>query len=236
MKSAKILLVEDEPIIAADLQSQLNKHGIDICDILDNGASVLNYLKSNTPDLIIIDINLLGDIDGIDIAHHLNSLNIPFIFLTSNDDTSTFTRAKITSPQAFITKPYRIKDLLFSIELALSEYTTKEDKKIEFLSDRIFIKSRNSLEKVMFNQILFLEANGAYTKIVTFKKTHILSHSIKYTDSKINVDYIIQVHRSYRVNVHNIDRLEESYLYCGDHKIPVSRTYKETLLAFFKTI
>ncbi len=233
----KVLIVEDEPIIAADLSLQLTNAGIEVMECLDDGEEVLSYLQNERPDIILLDIRLYGDLDGIDVANSVNALyKIPIIFLTSNTDLATFKRAKLSFPHAFLSKPFRIKDVLHSIELALSTNTKPTSNDLEFLPDRIFIRNKESLEKVFYNNILFLEADGSYSRIVTDTKEYLLSQTLKRTEENISADYIIRVHRSFVVNVRNIDRVAEGFLYIGPHKIPISRSYKEEVHSLFKTL
>ncbi|MFT4567475.1 MAG: DNA-binding LytR/AlgR family response regulator [Saprospiraceae bacterium] len=232
-----VLIVEDEPIIAADLSNQLTKVGITVLDTFDDGESALEFLKTEIPDIIIMDIQLYGDLDGIDVANQVNTkYTIPIIFLTSNTDDRTFKRAKLTYPHAFLSKPFRIKDILRAIELALEEVEEEEDKKLEILSDRIFIRNKDSLEKVLFKNISYIKADGAYTKIYTEDKEFILSQTLTKIEKKIAAPNFLRVHRSHIVNINNVDRITESYLYIKKEKIPLSRGHREELLRVFKTI
>lgn len=233
----KITIVEDEPIIAADLKIQLEKSGLEVVDIFDDGTEALSGMKINLPDIVIMDINIFGDLDGIDVANQINkTFDIPIIFLTSNTDAATFKRAKFTYPHAFLSKPFRIKDILHAIELSVSDIDKKTTDELEFLSDRIFIRNKNSLEKVFFNNIHFIEAQGAYSKIVTADKEYVLSQTLRKTEEKIKSPQLMRVHRSFIVNVQNIDRISEGFLYSGENQIPVSRTHREELLKRFRTL
>lgn len=235
MTSIKILIVEDEPIIAADLSLQLKNAGMDVLDAVEDGQSAIDLITHTIPDVIIMDINLYGPLDGIDVSNQINKLhNIPIIFLTSNTDTNTFQRAKLTYPHAFLSKPFRINDVLHAIELALDQVSDND--KTEYLEDRVFIRNKNSLEKVMHSQILYIMADGAYSKIITSQKEYVLSQTLKKTEDKVLSKRFIRVHRSYIVNVQNVDRISEGFLYIGKHQIPVSRGQREELMRLFQTI
>lgn len=232
-----VIIVEDEPIIAADLEAQLKAANIRVLASIEDGESIMEVLKQETPDVILMDVNLEGDLDGIDTANLVNSNHsIPIIFLTSNTDSRTFNRAKMAFPHAFLSKPFRIRDVLNSIELALgTEKSTQKDTS-EFLSDRIFIKNKNSLDKVLYSDILYIEADGSYTKIITKEKEYTLSQNLKKTEEQVTSDHIIRVHRSYMVNVKNVDRISEGFLYTRKHQVPVSRGLREQLLSLFNTM
>ncbi len=235
MTSTKVLIAEDEPIIATDLSIQLEKAGMSVLSVVEDGKGVIDFVTHTIPDIIILDINLYGPLDGIDVANHINNQHkIPIIFLTSNTDTNTFQRAKLTYPHAFLSKPFRINDVLHSIELALDRVTGKDE--TEYLEDRVFIRNKNSLEKVMHSQILYIMADGAYSKIITSQKEYILSQTLKKTEDKVLGKHFIRVHRSYIVNIQTVDRISEGFLYIGKHQIPVSRGQREELMRLFQTI
>lgn len=237
MKTKKVLIVEDEPIIAADLSVQLKKAGMEVLETLEDGQSTLDFVDHTKPDVLILDINLFGSLDGIDVANQINKKkNIPIIFLTSNTDNKTFQRAKLTYPHAFLSKPFRISDVLHAIELALGQDEQSDENDTQYMDDRVFIRNKNSLEKVLHNDILYIVADGAYSTIVTEHKEYILSQTLKKTDKKITSKHLIKVHRSYIVNIHNVDRISEGYLYIGKHKIPVGRSHRDNFLKLFQTI
>lgn len=108
IKISKILIVEDEMIIAANISLQLTGLGYEITGIIPRGEEVLTHVKQNQPDLILLDINLKGDLDGIEIAELLQKdYKIPIIYLTANADEASFNRAKATHPYGFISKPFK---------------------------------------------------------------------------------------------------------------------------------
>ncbi len=116
-----ILIVEDEPIIAADLQDRLVDLGYQVVANVDNGEDALLEIREEAPNLILMDMHLAGTLDGIETAIRLReTTNTSLIFLTSNSDEVTFRRARQAGPQAFISKPFRGRDPFHAIELAIS--------------------------------------------------------------------------------------------------------------------
>lgn len=242
MSKLKILIVEDEPIIAADLRNQLVKLGFDVIDILDSGEEAIIKVKSVTPDVILMDIQLEGDLDGIDTAHEIKKLgDIPIIYLTSNTDNRTFARAKFTQPAAYLSKPFRTADIVHSIDLATSDRQTSfdvtETESVEsILEDRIFIRNKSTLHKVMLSDIIYIEADGAYCKVVTEQKDFVISSTLKKFQEELTFDQLIRVHRSFSVNVGMIDQISDGYVLLGDQKVPVGRSYKDQLSKFFRSL
>ncbi len=237
MRKKTILIVEDEPVIAADLQEQLIRAGYEVPEPLDEAPLVLEYLKLHRVDVVLLDIQIFGDLDGIDLGHEIkDQYAIPIIYLTSNMDQKTFAKAKLTEPFAFLSKPFRISDIQHSIELAIASVEENSGDSMEILGDRIFIKSQNTLTKVLFSDVLYLEADGAYTKIYTQDHQYMVSQTLKNVTDKTNQEGLLRVHRSYVVNVRQIDQLTDNYLLIGQHKVPVGRVYKQKLLQSFKMI
>ncbi len=234
----KIAIVEDEPIVAADLSLQLKKAEMNVVNVSESGEEILSFLKNEIPDVILMDIQLYGDMDGIEVAHEINKLyEIPIVFLTANTDQATFKRAKLTFPHAFLSKPFRISDVLHTVSLALDIKADNETQNhVNHLSDRIFIRHNNHLEKVMFNDILMIEADGSYTNVITSHQKYVLSQTMSKVGERIKTPYLIRVHRSYIVNIDNIEKISDGYVYVGGHRIPVSRTYKGNLDSLFDTL
>lgn len=120
MKRIRVLIVEDEPIIAADLEDRLIEMGYWVAQVCHSGEEALSFLQQYMVDLVLMDIQLGGQLDGIETATKIReSLTVPIIYLTSNTDESHFIRAQLTHPSAYLSKPYRGKDLKHAIELAL---------------------------------------------------------------------------------------------------------------------
>lgn len=119
----KVLIVEDEPLIAKDIQKHLATINYETVGIAYRSENALDMLATRNPDIAILDINIKGSMDGIEIASVINKkYNIPFIYLTSYADKSTLDRAKTTLPYGYILKPFDEKDLLTSIEMAIYKH------------------------------------------------------------------------------------------------------------------
>ena len=138
-KGAKILIVEDEMIIAADLSIQLSKLGYEVIGIHTRAEDTLKSLRDSRPDVILMDIILSGEMNGITAAQEiLKHHQIPVIFLTSNVDDATFQQAKTAKPYAYISKPFRKDDLSRAIEITLERIDT-ERPGAEVLSTKVFL-------------------------------------------------------------------------------------------------
>ena len=120
MSGEKILLVEDDDVIAKVADWRLNNLGYTVCGRATTGAEAIELVVNAKPDLVLMDINIRGDIDGIETAKMIKKgFNIPVVYVTSHSDGPTLERAKATNPDGFIVKPFEDNDLRVAIELAL---------------------------------------------------------------------------------------------------------------------
>jgi len=126
MTETKILIVEDEPLIAEDIAEALRRNDYAVSAIVYSKEDALAELSRNLPDVAILDINLNGGMEGIEIANTIAAnYNIPFIFLTSYSDKKTVASSKITEPAGYIVKPFTEAGLYSSLEIALYNYAQK---------------------------------------------------------------------------------------------------------------
>ena len=123
MSKIKILIVEDEPVIAENISLYLDNNDFEVSGIAYDSEDAMQQLKENTPDAVLLDINLESDTDGIDIARYIQEhYQLPFIFLTSYSDRITLERAKQVKPSGYIVKPFNERTLLASLEIAISNH------------------------------------------------------------------------------------------------------------------
>lgn len=130
MKKTQILIVEDEVIIAKDLQSMLRRLGYDVPLTVGTGEKAIAAAIANQPDLIVMDINLRGAIDGVQAATTISKQqDVPIVYLTANSDEATMQRAKVTDPFGFLIKPFEERTLHAGIEMALFKHRTEKETK-----------------------------------------------------------------------------------------------------------
>ncbi len=139
MSKFRVLIVEDEPVIAENISMYLDNNDFEVSGIAYDGGEAIEQLQNNTPDAAILDINLESEEDGIDIANCINQkYQIPFLFLTSYSDKETLQRAKNVNPSGYIVKPFNERTLLASLEIAINNHAADNKKKMPLLSiDRI---------------------------------------------------------------------------------------------------
>lgn len=158
----KILVVEDESIVALEIQNRLEKLGYNVVDNVATGEQAIKKAAETKPDLILMDIYLKGEMDGIKAAQHIKKTqNIPIIYLTAYADNETLKRARITQPYAYIVKPFEERELQSNIEIALYKHQTEQQLQ----------NSKNHLENIIehISEIIFTIDDD--NKITTWNNT-----------------------------------------------------------------
>ncbi|HVA98344.1 MAG TPA: LytTR family transcriptional regulator DNA-binding domain-containing protein [Bacteroidia bacterium] len=243
MSKTNIFIVEDESIVAKDLQQSLKKLGYNVVGIAASGEDAIKMVEETNPDLIFMDIMLKGELSGIDAANHIRATsNIPVIFLTAYADESTLSKAKISEPYGYIIKPFKEIDLYTSIELALYRNEKIKDvrKERDFLysivegkdaQDVVFVKSNSRLVKIKTDDIYYIEALKDYVVINTANTRYTIHSTMKDIEKKFSPTEFIRVHRSFIVRIDKIVAIDHYNVIMEDNKkeIPVGGSYKEEL-------
>jgi PAS domain S-box-containing protein len=137
----QILVVEDEIIIAEDLQIKLIRMGYSVPDIVSSGEDAIKKVKENNPDIILMDIVIHGKMDGIETVEKIHAFSdVPVIYLTAYADQYTLERAKITEPFGYLLKPFKERELLITLEMAL--YKHKMETKLKESEKRLRKRER----------------------------------------------------------------------------------------------
>lgn len=237
IEKAQILVVEDEAILGMDMISRLNKMGYATLPLAGNPEKALKILSKSQPDILMLDVHLGSKhIDGIALAAEIKKrYDLPFIFLTSHSDDKYIERAKVVKPSAYILKPFRDKEIKIAIEVALANFSSQGSNSLT-MNDSLFLKNGDHFERVKFDQILWLEADGNYTEIQTTSAKYIYSTILKKIELSLPKDQFFRVHRSYIVNRKSITGFSGNMLMVNDHKIPISKPHREMVFSWFNTI
>lgn len=232
-----ILIVEDEPLIADHIEQYVIDAGFESAGIADNYADARNILNTKSIDLILLDINLGDGPDGVDLAHHINQAHRkPFIFISSNTDSKTLERVKLTNPMGFIVKPFKARDIETQINLAWHSYNLQqENRQVNFsesflVNDHFFIKDKHSLVKVNYADVLYAEACDNYTIIYTTQTKYILSYTLKIVEEKLLPFHFFRTHRSFLVNLNHVQKVNPRDVLVNGKEIPVSESSRSDLL------
>jgi len=157
MQPTKVLIVEDETIIGMEIRLRLTDIGYNVLDIIPSGEAAIEKARMLQPNLILMDIHLAGEMDGIVAAEHIRKIiDIPIIFLTAHTDEKTLQRAKVQEPFAYLVKPFQERELDIAIQMAL--YKHKIDAKLRDSEERLRILVE-STDDIIFSQ----DINGVFT-------------------------------------------------------------------------
>lgn len=239
MAGIKIVLVEDDWIIAKEIAYTLQDLGFEVLGTYDTGEEGLQQVARLQPDLVLLDIDLAGEFSGIDVGRRLKETKVPFIFLTALADSHTIKQAKLVEPYAYLVKPVAPETLYSTIEITLHNASAhrQSEAAVAPIGERLtadgslFVKVKGRLEKLQLKDIRWVEASDIYALVCTDKDKHLLSASLKTVEEKFPDSTFLRVHRSYVVNLGKIDAIEEDSLIIGDVSIPIGKTYRERLMS-----
>ncbi|WP_086477636.1 MULTISPECIES: LytR/AlgR family response regulator transcription factor [Arenibacter] len=241
----RILIVEDNVIIADDMQSMLEEIGYAIVDNVIVYEQAVEVLKTKEVDLVLIDIILASDKTGIDLGKHIrDNYDIPFIFVTSNSDRATVENAKSVKPNGYLVKPFEQQDLYTAIEIALSNFIsvakTGNDAKVEeedevisntVLKDSIFVKKQHLYYRIQFEDIQYIKADNVYLEVNTVDKKFLVRSPLKDYLEKLPRGKFYRAHKSYIVNVDHIEAINSRDILINETLIPISKEFKDFIIS-----
>lgn len=246
MSKVNVLVVEDESIVSKDIQHSLKKLGYNVVGAAATGEKAIEIATTEKPDIVLMDIMLKGDMNGIETAEQIKSLLfIPVIFLTAYADESTLAKAKVIEPYGYIIKPFKEIDLHTSIEMAIYKHKKQKEqqKEIELLyslvenkdtssnKEFIFVKSNSKLVKLNCKDIYYIEALKDYVVINTAETRYTVHSTMKDIESKLGAEDFIRIHRSFIVRLDKIATIEFPNLTLENNKknIPIGGSYRDDL-------
>lgn len=236
MSQLKVLVVEDEMVIAMDLTDKLEEMGYEVLDTVSSYDDALTILSKEEPDIAILDIQLEGSKTGIDLGEFLKQENnIPFIYLTSNADKRTLNEAKATQPYAFLRKPFQQDDLYNAIEIAVHNFQSLSpeigSRPKAIVRDAIFVKNKNHFEKVLLENIVYLKADHVYVEIYTEDDTRRLVRGSLSDFLDTLPSHFVRTHRSFGINLDQIRSVGTVDVTMSNReKVPLSKTYRDDLM------
>ncbi len=239
----KILIVEDEFIIADYMQDCLQKLGYEVVGTCLNYEEAIAALEIQKPDIALIDITLKGKKNGIDLAHYIKQYyNLPFIFATSHSDKGTIDKAKQALPYAYLIKPFSEEDLYAVIETALMHFGRQQQKEIEqteespiIINDGIFIKHKSKFVKLKVEEIIYIEASDNYAVLFTASTSYVLKTTLKHLLDALP-DFFWRIHRSYIINLHHLISFDLEELTVSTKTLPVGKSFYPMLIDKLKIV
>ncbi|MFA0963540.1 LytR/AlgR family response regulator transcription factor [Roseivirga sp. BDSF3-8] len=224
MSRYRIAVIEDEPIIASEIEMHLRMLGYDVSGVYHSAGEASLGLQSSPPDLALADVHLGNEeTDGIDLIERLKPA-YPVVFLTSYGDEHTIQRARQTNPAGYIIKPFDERDLRSAVSIALHNAIRKAD--VNDGPEDIFVKDRDQLVRITCRDILWIEACDNYTYIKTTGQKYLICSTLKKVGEKLRQPCFCRIHRSYIINMDGISSISESHVVINSFKLPIGKTYR----------
>lgn len=226
---SKILIVEDEILIAEDIKETLNALGFKNISLAHDINTALEKIKNEHPHVVLLDIRLENEKDGIKIGAFLaDHKQAEFIYVTAHSDVNMVKEILKTKPAGYITKPVKQPDLFASVSLALSKYeiSTRENPTIS-------IKDGYKNIIIPIRSIRYIEAEGNYLNIYCDEKKHVIRQSLEKFLQEVNNDIFFRIHRSFAVNIQKVIRYSKKEIVMeNDTVLPISRNIKDDFELF----
>lgn len=232
MDKTRVLIIEDESITALEIQKKLETWGYHVVGVAGSGEDAIEIARENKLDLILADIILKGDMDGVEAIEHIYEItDAPVIYLTAHADEKTFERAKETKPAGYVIKPYDEKELAFNMEIAL--YNRKVKSRVEESEERL--KGLNQFmlisSKAMTSSMRIEDTAGFLKEFARFFQSNIhprfrkdlqISENTMRSDEELLEDYLKWLHQFFKNMGYTVDIKDDSLLvnrcFWGTHK------------------
>ena len=219
MEKTKILIVDDEVLIAEDLKDILKSFGFKKTELCHDKESAIRMLHSFLPDVVLLDIRMERELDGLEIGEYIKSnFNTPFIFITAHSDVAMIKEIVKTKPAGYITKPFKKSDLFANINLALEQLRNKQSAK-----KQLQLKDGYKTLLVDFDEINYIESEGNYLNIFCDSRKLLSRQSLDSILEELDRDMFFKIHRSYIVNLKKITMYSKKEVNIKDLAIPISR-------------
>ncbi|PWK65768.1 LytTR family two component transcriptional regulator [Mucilaginibacter oryzae] len=240
MERTKVLIIEDEPFVAETIRTILEETGYFVAGVFSSGEEMLDNFHPKLADIIIMDIHLKGNMNGVETSLAVRKISpTPIIYVTDNNAQALRKKAIFeTNTVQYLTKPFTAIDLDVAIDLALktlrkdAEEKTLTNESPYLADDCIFIKEGESFSKLHIDKIVMLQADGAYCKLF-YKNNKNITEKILFSENMSVLEDKLQfaknlyrIHRSYIINVSYLSKIQENRLWIEDEELPIGKTYR----------
>lgn len=214
----RVLIAEDETLIAENLAAIVRKSNHDVVALVDDKESFLEYATTDQIDLALLDIRMHNQDLGYAFAEHLRDHQIPFVFITSFSDRQTLKDAVSLRPYGFITKPFskdEIVEILNQLELEMRDSV-------------LLVKSGNEFVKVRKEEVLYLKSENVYVTIYIAEERIVIRAKLSDLCANFGRNQMLRIHQSFAVNPNFIMRFSETEVILNNAmSIPISRKYQQ---------
>lgn len=247
MSAFKILIVEDEIIIAEYLSDVLEAAGYEVAGKVHEFHEAIDFLKIHKPDLVLLDIQLDSEKSGVEIGKFIHeNLHIPFIYVTSYSDRETLDKVKYTYPASFLVKPFERTNLLASIEIALFNHSSKNnatEKQVEsyipndlIVNNNLVFKDGTMFRKLPLDTIFWFKSDKNYVEVKTENKQYVIRIPLTKLAEILPTNNFLKVHRQYIINLSKISKYNAQSIEIENSTIALSREVKDDFFDKIKKI
>ena len=239
--SKTILIVEDEPLIAEDLSLVISGLGYAVHGICTSANEARNVIASTPLDLVLLDVKIKGDDDGIQVAEFIqaNKPGLPFIFLTSFFDDHTIARARNTNPLAYLVKPFKDADLKANISLAFSKSALQTNAPATANNGplELFVRKHNEIVRLNPANVIYIKGEDNYSHVHTSDgKRYTTAQTLKAIERSLGGSEVaakqgrfVRVHKSYVINLMHINSISGTTVYVSSEGLPIGKSYRKAL-------
>lgn len=244
INALRILIVEDDLSFALELEMLLKNIGYSVINRVDNSAAALEMIYAKKPDFILMDVDIKGQLTGIELGRNIKHLEIPILFITSFGDEATYQAAQESKIIGYLVKPVNKFSLKSAIRLALENSFLRQNhpsnKQIIdsqssanfFIKDAFFFKKKDLYFKVNINEITYIESDDKYSITHTTRGEKFMARvPISQMEQSLSSKDFLRIHRSCIVSINKITSVNffEGTLQIGTNQLPISRTKQKEL-------
>ncbi|SCY19965.1 two component transcriptional regulator, LytTR family [Nonlabens sp. Hel1_33_55] len=213
----RILIVEDELMIAGNIERMLSKKGYQVAAIAIDYEQAERQLKTYAFDLVLLDVALSGSKSGVDVAKLINKdYGIPFIYITSYSDPKTIDELKTTRPAGYISKPIQAATLTTNVDLLFS--------RLDHHNDEVTLQIGNGIHKYHLDSIFYAQADHVYTEIFHDQGSDVLRISLQALQDQFPKNELIRINRSVAVSRRAVVKVDKTTIYLQDTEFRISRS------------
>lgn len=235
MEVLRIVIVEDDLSFALELEMLLEELGYPLAGKTDHAEEALALILREKPDLVLMDIDLKGKLNGVEIGEALAPLSIPILYITSQKEEFYLKARNQKGTIGYLVKPVDEITLRSAIEMAIRARAgmaapidqNREPEVPPLIGDHIFIRDKKRLVKIRISDIRWIRADGPYAYLSTGEHQFLLSTHLGALEEKLQGLPFARAHRSWLVNYEYVESIEEDVLSVGGQRIPVGKSYRE---------
>ena len=228
----KIIIVEHDIPMAAKLSLQLNKLGYNITGIFSRAKDALHFIEQEVPDLILLDDQLKGELNGIEKISTRSKLCSPIVYFNRQ----TADAIERLLPKSLKRKKDKIQNNSQEVRSSEMEDEIIDENEHYIMNDRIFIRHHEKMIRIALDDIQYIEADRNYCKVFSKNRKYLLVTTLKEVDEKLTDNRFLRIHRSYIANISHIDEIGGNHVVICSHSLPLSKNMRPELFKHLRVI